>query len=50
MLRKDHERWQELCELVVVVEDPKMFADFATEIKRLLDAEQERLDAKDSVK
>jgi hypothetical protein len=35
--------WRELCDLATVVDDPKMFAKLARHIKRLLDAEQKRL-------
>jgi hypothetical protein len=37
------EHWRELCDLAAVVDDPKMFAKLARHIKRLLDAEQKRL-------
>jgi hypothetical protein len=37
------EHWRELCDLAAIVDDPKMFAKLATHIKRLLDAEQKRL-------
>jgi hypothetical protein len=44
MVGKAKERWRELCDLAAVVDDPKMFAKLARHIKRLLDAEQKRLD------
>jgi hypothetical protein len=43
MVGKTKERWRELCDLAAVVNDPKMFAKLARHIKRLLDAEQKRL-------
>jgi hypothetical protein len=43
MVGKAKERWRELCDLAAVVDDPKMFAKLARHIKRLLDAEQKRL-------
>jgi hypothetical protein len=43
MVGKAKEHWRELCDLAAVVNDPKMFAKLARHIKRLLDAEQKRL-------
>ena len=44
---KTKERWRELCDLAAVVDDPKMFAKLARDIKRLLDAEEKRLNGED---
>jgi hypothetical protein len=43
MVGKAKEHWRELCDLAAVVNDPKMFAKLARDIKHLLDAEQKRL-------
>ena len=37
------EHWREPCDLAAVVDDSKMFAKLASHIKRLLDAEEKRL-------
>jgi hypothetical protein len=47
MVGKTKEHWRELCDLAAVVDDPKMFAKLARDIKRLLDAEEKRLNGED---
>jgi hypothetical protein len=43
MIGLNEERWRELCEQVVVEQDPKKLIELTTEIYRLLEEKRRRL-------
>jgi hypothetical protein len=46
MIGQNEERWREVCEQVVVEQDPKKLVELTTEIYRLLEEKRRRLQRK----
>ncbi len=44
-MQAHRERWQQLCEQIVVEQDSDRFADLINELNRLLEEKEQRLDA-----